>query len=119
VNTLDVLRAAREYISDPARWTQGIIGRSDGSRCAVGALKDAAGHGPKSVGWHSPPSGCGAAVTGAYAALERVAGEPPPLFNDSHTHAEVLAAFDRAIAVEEAKAAEFTAASEPAPLVAA
>jgi hypothetical protein len=108
VSTLDVLRAAREYISDPSRWSQGWYD-DGGAVCAIGAVNVAMGRQPD----------CGEISEAEEALRSAVSGDSVVDFNDSHSHAEVLAVFHRAIAVEEAKAAEFTAASEPAPLVAA
>lgn len=88
-----VLLAARTLIADPKDWTQGSYARSPSGRvclprdevacqwCAVGAL---------------------AFVTvdhdGAYECMERAVGERAVSgFNDSSTHAEVIAKFDEAI----------------------
>ena len=98
MTALDVLKKARTRIEKPDRWCQGVSAqRSDGGLvdpndptacrwCAIGALA-AEDHG-----------------TTAYAdAVKAIQGETgdaygAACFNDSHTHAEVLAAFSRAIA---------------------
>jgi hypothetical protein len=108
VSTLDVLRAAREYISAPSRWAQGWYDEG-GAVCAIGAVNVAMGRQPD----------CNEISEAEEALRSAVSGDSVVDFNDSHTHAEVLTLFDRAIAIEEAKAAEITAASQPAPLVAA
>ena len=103
--TLEILKKARELISDPSRWTQGTYARnSNGSQefimspaavcfCTIGAVRRVCGD--KSYG---------------HALFSLAARLPdPPLelsdFNDApnRTHAEVLALFDKAIKAEEAK----------------
>jgi hypothetical protein len=120
VNTLDVLRAAREYISDPARWfTQGIS-VTDGSDALSARLVRRSVARPEVLlgGTRRPPR----AVAVPEAWVTRLSASRASLARSRQrlAHARRGAGlFDRAIAVEEAKAAEFTAASEPAPLVAA
>ena len=93
----DVLVKARNLISEPERWTQNHSARNAFGDwtdtlsaeavcwCAVGAIARVA---PDKESWN-----------GAIAQLKI---ETKPLsvgdFNDTHTHAEVLAAFDKAIA---------------------
>lgn len=95
MTTLEKIRAARELISDPGHWTRGCEARdawgnpvncsgpSAASFCAAGAM------------WRV--GGGTAPMYQANPQLESVAG-----FNDSHTHAEVLALFDETIAYLEA-----------------
>jgi hypothetical protein len=96
---LETLKAARQLISHPAKWTQGEFARDiDGDAsgvlvarahcfCALGAIEKAYG----SCAW-----------TEADDAISRVCrrkfGQEVGHFNDTHTHAEVLALFDAAIA---------------------
>lgn len=102
MTTVEKLKAARKLITPKKRWLQhqfsvtffglpveptSFLARkfcADGALTAVGCLGD----GPE---WW---------------ALARAVGGSPIRFNDTpgRTHAEVLAAFDKAIAVEEAKA---------------
>jgi hypothetical protein len=96
MNALEVLKAARERIAVPERWTQGCAARTssgeprftgdpDAARwCAIGSI------------FHDHPYLT--AATDAYAAVVDVVKGNLSEFNDSHTHSEVLAAFDRAIA---------------------
>lgn len=111
MTTVEILRAARELISDPSRWTQRWFARDiDGERttynsakaacwCADGAILkctdnaeylsvnildfmdyvicNESGHKHACLGW----------------------------YNDNHSHAEVLAIFDRAILLAEQVAA--------------
>ncbi|WP_424974222.1 DUF6197 family protein [Dinoroseobacter sp. S124A] len=98
MTTLEVLRAARAHLSDPARWYRGDFCESDwdGPKgqapcCALGA-----------VGLFA----CGKGS--AYEALQAVLPEPRgsvTFYNDapSTTHADILALYDRAIAAEEAR----------------
>ncbi len=103
MTTAQILRAARELIADERHWTTNVLARDAGGCltmvasddatcfCAVGALLKATGR---------------SGITAARRAIEDAAGiERSRVFewNDTHTHAEVLAAFDRAIATEEAK----------------
>jgi len=107
MTTLEILRAARELISDPAKWTQGAYARSSkGEELYYG-------NNPEAVCW------C------AYGALEKVSGQKTfsevpgnkqleescpntndndlsvPAINDRLGHAAVLALYDRAIALAE------------------
>jgi hypothetical protein len=92
---LETLKAARDLISDPARWTQGAFARdATGAKsrlyleqavcfCAVGAIRRV----------YVPPVAIGSL-------LKQLPKDCQTLghFNDTHTHAEVLALFDAAIA---------------------
>lgn len=98
---VDILRAARELIAEPKAWTQRAFGRDEDGMCcdslhpdavcwcAGGALTKAAnGHGlirSKAREQLYAAIGCADIVD----------------FNDEHTHAEVLSAFDRAITLAE------------------
>lgn len=104
MDTLDILKQARELISDERRWTRGELAR------------DSEGH---EVDEDSPSAACwcsvgavwrvregGENLCGALTALEEAMGtEHIGDFNDSHSHAEVLAAFDAAIAKLEGETA--------------
>jgi hypothetical protein len=100
MSPLEDLKAARELISDPSRWTQGAAARND------------AGNETNST---SPDATCFCSL----GAITKVVGAPGErrrvvknllreglpeghsyiaVFNDTHTHEEVLAVFDRAIA---------------------
>ena len=92
---VSLLRRARARIEDPAHWTQGRYARSAKghevkpdsesatSWCAIGALRAEVLE--KSAYW------------AAFGELVRYIKEPTSLFNDTHTHVEVLAVFDAAI----------------------
>ena len=105
MTTVEVLRAARALIADESKWWRGGCAVA-GQACMFNAVSRAGGE----------------PYTDAHKALLRAIGcnedEPTEGFawNDSHTHAEVMAAFDRAIAIEEAKAQEFSV--EPFPVFA-
>lgn len=87
MTTHEVLVRARNRLADPANWEQGSrhYGADDGPGCAMKALRVASGR---------------QKFYEAYRAVLEAAGisENLPHFNDSHSHAEVLAAFDKAIA---------------------
>ena len=105
MTTLDVLKAARELISDPARWTQGFFARD-------GAGMPAYASDPRATRWCLE----GALIKfclgdASYAAALMVLRREQPVpqlpayvYNDDHTHAEVLALFDAAIARLESEA---------------
>lgn len=98
---LEILKAARELIAVPERWTQGALAKAyDGESlwygdnratcfCAEGALKRVCLSDGDSYD--------------AYMELSDAAGMPAHHFNDSHTHPEVIALFDRAITAAEAQ----------------
>jgi hypothetical protein len=93
------LKAARQLITDPAKWTQNAFARDKNGKmisptnngavcfCALGAIRFVTKE-PK--------------ITVADIFLNAVSnsknGEDLDTFNDTHTHAEVLALFDAAIA---------------------
>ena len=103
-STVEVLREARELISDPSHWTQGALARGiDGKASDVmyplGCV----------VSWCA--SGACLRVGGlveGYRALEllrrAIGSRGAATYNDSHTHAEVLAMFTKAIALAEGEA---------------
>jgi hypothetical protein len=89
MTTKEILIAARKRIEDPKNWVKGQL-RDGDAVCALGALYEVA---PDRSSLQSP-------VYLAYEALTNlIPGAAPQLgnFNDQHTHAEVLALFDRAI----------------------
>ncbi|MDP9590618.1 UNVERIFIED_ORG: hypothetical protein J2W19_003182 [Shinella zoogloeoides] len=97
---LETLQNARELISDQKRWTQKAFARDASGNvvdsddkaavcfCAAGAITKAANN-------------LHVAVRARHAFRE-VARQSVLDFNDSHTHAEVLAVFD--LAIEKARA---------------
>lgn len=98
--TLDILIKARELISDPERWTQGVNARNRAGGltspendaavcwCGIGALCRVAGD--DDLHWAK-------AVVFLHKTAREAGFKDFPDFNDTSTHAEVLAAFDRAI----------------------
>ena len=98
MTTVEILRAARELISDPARWTRGKYG-------ATATGNHVRGDDPQAIRW------C------AYGAIEKVVGNSswdaemilseaahPHVvihINDELGHAAVLDLYDRAIALAE------------------
>ncbi|MBN7804871.1 hypothetical protein JZX86_05770 [Agrobacterium rosae] len=111
-DTVQILRDARALIADEKNWTQGdyaknSFGHSTGVKnenancfCAIGALAKVQGISPNDD------------ITGAsFLALEASGGAEKlgfivARFNDDHTHAEVIALFDRAIARAESEAVQ-------------
>lgn len=102
-----VLQDARDLIADPDHWTQGYGARTaEGynihptsfgatSFCAVGAVNRVTGGKPNLM--EPALTSLRAAVLEGAPSGARTSG-PITTFNDNHTHAEVLAMFDRAIA---------------------
>lgn len=93
----EVLIAARLLIARPERWTHGASARyADGLSCGPQS--------PHAVCWCAtgalirvtPPFGSGL-LWGALRMLREVVVMEPALYNDTHTHAEVLIMYDRAI----------------------
>lgn len=94
MNTLEILTKARDLISDPARWTQKAFARDNSGEsinnrssyavcwCAMGAVYKTSSNNRASV---------------PFSFLHAAAGMWAGNFNDTHTHAEVLAVFDKAI----------------------
>lgn len=97
----EVLIAARAKIADPANWTQGESAKDANDRfclpkstlarcwCSIGALAAVIEDGSASEYFWKADD-----------ALARVMGTSTHRYNDTHTHAEVLAKFDEAIAAQ-------------------
>ncbi len=95
---LETLRAARQLITDPAKWTQGEYARdADGNEvkawsedatcfCAYGAIQRVTEHEDSEADFFLRKAG-----------MSKFGINVIDL-NDTHTHAEVLALFDAAIA---------------------
>ena len=99
----EVLREAREYITDPARWTIGRLERADGSCCALGAVarfSGCAGYYPNDPEVDSPLYTEAVGVLGEHSrdAKEKFSSDVKVFrTNDQHGHEAVLEMFDRAI----------------------
>lgn len=106
-STLQILKEARELLSDEKRWTRGagardangvvtdILGSDAQCWCAAGALRKVVGRCPDVDDNDNE-------FIGAREALRRQQkNEFVSMFNDRSSHAEVVALFDAAIAAEE------------------
>lgn len=93
ISTARLLEETRALIQAEEAWRQGAYRAPDGKRCAVGALRAAA----RKAGWRGFRSKRQAhtLLLGVVRARGFVGVE---LMNDHSTHAQVLAAFDAAIA---------------------
>lgn len=100
---LEVLKEARELISVPERWTQDSSAR-DSYGEPVGP------HSKYAVCWCSTGAidkSCGGELGGldlyrsATTSLREPMKLPVIIYNDNHTHAEVLSMFDEAIRIAE------------------
>lgn len=97
-----ILRKAKALIDTPEKWTQGAFARDAKGRgvethdvkavcfCSAGALGKVNHDGPNEP----------------YEYLTRSFGGGLVVFNDTHTHAEVMAKWDEAIALAEADEVE-------------
>ena len=83
-----ILRRARQLIEDPHRWSPNGWGHCDKQMCGLHAACFA-----QSGQHYGDVSGKLNDV------LRKAAGEFFGSYNDTHTHAEVLAVFDKAIAI--------------------
>lgn len=99
MNEADIIKGAREILSEPKRWHQGDYVSEDGERvCMLGALGQASERNPRStlVSFGTPLG----------RAMDLVQQHLPgrfldiPAFNDSTetTHADVLTVFDKTLA---------------------
>ncbi len=84
----DVLVQARALISDPADWCQNAFFLPDGRICGSEAIYQAA---------RTDSSSDNSDDIEARDLFLRINGETVMQFNDGHTHAEVMAAFDKTI----------------------
>lgn len=91
ITSADRLRRARALIDTPDKWCQGRYHKPTGRHCSLGAMNKAMGRG-KSDGF---------AERALYAAAAEMGDGSVVLYNDTHTHAEVMALFDRAIEIAE------------------
>lgn len=107
---LPMVQAARELISDPARWCRGTMAKNDrgyavGPRqpdacqwCALGALVKCTPDDSKFKGEVNTKVMANALkVAAMFRRLVIGVGHSLVEFNDAHTHDEVLATFDAAI----------------------
>ena len=94
MTTADHLRAAKALIDTPEKWGSGLSTGRPGRLCASEAIH-AIGLSIKADYAHGCYR-CICVATGSRSSTE---------WNDSHTHAEVMAGFDAAIALAEAEGA--------------
>ncbi|HET6183947.1 MAG TPA: hypothetical protein VFA03_10185 [Acetobacteraceae bacterium] len=96
VATVQLLTIARALIADEENWVQGRYETIDGRRCAVGALRVAS----RLMGVRTPPR----EATGMLLSVANGRGfNDIEKMNDRSTHAQVLSAFDEAIARAQAR----------------
>lgn len=96
MNTVEILIKAKELIQDPANWMQGdYTEERDGHTCycALGAIGKVIG-----ADWWSAVFNTQASkILQAVVSADIKEGETFAPYNDSHTHSEVMEAFDKAI----------------------
>ena len=103
MNTVEVLVVARAKVDTPEKWITNQYDRDD-AYCAVGACMAAAGYDMTNLS-ASYEQSCVKSIALCY--LEKVVGHNVVTWNDAkgRTHAEVLAAFDKAIELARAEQA--------------
>ena len=102
----EILQGIRELIRDPAHWTRGVIARDAAGRevlmtspqavafCLSGALH-------RFEATHPGTDVMGAVWQPLMEMIHHRYKCPMPEFNDTHSHAEVLAVLDEAISAQE------------------
>jgi len=112
-STVEVLKAARERISDPERWTRNQYARSE-------TRLHTEPNSPDAVGWCANGSILAEVDAGAFFELgndspgvdaadlliRASGGRPTSTINDRDGHAAVMALYDRAIQLAEQEAAD-------------
>lgn len=103
MTTVEILKAAKELISDPKRWTQGLFARNIEGLVSPVTSKDAVCWCAAGSLWRvdGPSPTIQSQREAAYELLSNAMGGSVPDYNDTHTHIEVLAKFDEAIALAE------------------
>lgn len=95
MKTSEILRAARALIEDPAHWTKETYARTrTGRECAIDSRSAVAFC---AIGSLTRIRTDADAFLGARRGLAVCCGDSIADFNDTHTHTEVIAAFDCAI----------------------
>lgn len=93
MKTLDVLVKAKEIIQEPANWIQGDYSNDERTCfCSLGAIAQVMGV-DEMISAYQPASKLLLEVVSS----EIPAGRNFAAYNDEHTHAEVMEAFDKAI----------------------
>jgi hypothetical protein len=114
VTAAQLLRDARERIATPERWTRGTYARTAAGNgcasyspravcwCAIGTLERSSPGGGRTIDWNddSPLSRAMGYL------LEAIGQQKLHQWNDGRSHAEILAGFDRAIALAEGQEAQ-------------
>jgi hypothetical protein len=102
MDAVEILKAAKAKIENPANWTQGEFARDENGNklmsgysegavcfCSLGAIEAVIG-----TDFFDAEK--------AYMTIDEVMGGSVANYNDNHTHEEVLSAFDKAIKLAEA-----------------
>lgn len=107
VTALEILTKARELITDPAKWGQGLSYWRSGTCCATEALLVCAGADPFAYDFIGVPHENAEAHDEAVDAVFKIVNEAITQWNDMkhRTHGDVLRVFDKAIEQVKADAA--------------
>lgn len=99
MNTLEVLKAARERIAVPERWTQGRAAvDAAGESCYAASPMARAWCLLGAIYWVAPDDSECRVECVRHLSAGNIEDGALVAFNDSHKHSEVLALFDKAIA---------------------
>lgn len=103
MSKIQILKAAKALIADPANWTQGVSARGKSGRqvnvdgraavcfCSIGAIKRVCIDSGNFDNYYE-----------TVRFVNKIeGGDGFVVFNDNHTHSEVMALWDRAIAAAE------------------
>lgn len=107
METYQILEDALNEIRDERDWCQGQMFRyspdlNRSQRCALGAICDVV---PLGLTWEDWPVEYRDAYQALDAVAHRRAGQGMPVYNDTHSHSEVVAVFQEAIRLEKARLA--------------
>ena len=101
MSPLEVLTKARELIADPANWTTGLYARNAQGEHTMTTSKDAVCWCSEGAVFRVTPENWEDAKS-ALQLINSVAGDDIVGFNDSHTHAEVMEVWDKALELAKA-----------------
>jgi hypothetical protein len=90
----EILVTARRKIENPINWCRGSFSNAGQAYCAVGAVRLSD---PECNGWVLCESKVERFLRKTVRQLTNGENDHVGMYNDNHTHAEVLAMFDRAI----------------------
>lgn len=99
MNKLELLKAARNLISEPEHWTQGVEARDKDGKVIISTSPEAVKWCAYGAIWKFHEENEGVQIQAEELLRSCIPDGCPSLLklNDCHTHEEVLAVYDRAI----------------------